>query len=247
MRPARTTIPIEGRELAVQITDDQSRTLVNARTEVAYHSASGAMAETRHVYLGNSGVAGQLASGTATSVLEIGLGIGLGLLLTLDAALSGGTRLDYTAVENDWLGIDVLSKLDLDKQVNDASIATQFLQWRESLGEYVPSGVHHWRAGPGQNVTVYHQDARLWAVDARRTFDAIYFDPFAPDVNGVLWQTEFLARMYSLLSNDGRLVTYCVSRKVCDDFASVGFFVERVRGPEGGKREVMIATKRSRG
>ena len=199
-------MPIEGHKLAVQITDDQSRTLVNAETQVAYHSASGAIAETRHVYLGNSGVAERLASGTATSVLEIGLGTGMSLLLTLDAAFAGGTPLDYTAVENDWLGTDTLSRLELDKQLNDASIATRFLQWRESLGEYVPAGVHHWQAGPDQEVAVCHQDARLWAIDANRTYDAIYFDPFAPDVNGELWQTDFLSRMHSLLSNEGRLV-----------------------------------------
>jgi tRNA U34 5-methylaminomethyl-2-thiouridine-forming methyltransferase MnmC len=163
--------------------------------------------------------------------------------LTLDAALAGGVRLDYTAVENEWLGFDVLSQLQLDKHINDASIATQFLNWRESLGEQVPPGVHRWQPGPNQNVAVCHQDARLWAVDATQTYDAIYFDPFAPDVNGELWRTEFLARMYSLMSNDGCLVTYCVSRKVRDDFTSVGFSVKRVRGPEGGKREVMVATK----
>ncbi len=238
-------MPIPGHELAVQITDDQSRTLVNAATDVAYHSASGAITETRHVYLGNSGVADRLLSGTATSVLEIGLGTGMGLLLTLDAAFSGGTPLDYTAIENDWLGTDALSRLELDAQLNDPSIATRFLYWRESLGEHVPFGTHHWQPGPDQRVTVCHQNARLWAVDAIRTYDAIYFDPFAPNVNGELWQTDFLARMHSLLSHDGCLVTYCVSRQVRDDFASVGFDVERVRGPEGGKREVMVATKRS--
>jgi tRNA U34 5-methylaminomethyl-2-thiouridine-forming methyltransferase MnmC len=243
MRHPRTTIPIEGHDLVVQFTDDQSRTLVKPKTNVAYHSASGAAAETRHVYLANSGVADRIASGIATSVLEVGLGTGLGLMLTLDAALAGGVRLDYTAVENEWLGIDVLSQLEMGMQINDASIATQFLLWRESLGEQVPPGVHHWQPGPDQRVAVCHQDAILWAADARQTYDAIYFDPFAPDVNSELWQTEFLARMYSLLSTDGRLVTYCVRRKVRDDFTSVGFRVERVRGPEGGKREVMVATK----
>ncbi len=150
MRHPRTTIPIEGHDLVVQFTDDRSRTLVKPKTNVAYHSASGAAAETRHVYLANSGVADRMASGIATSVLEVGLGTGLGLLLTLDAALAGGVRLDYTAVENEWLGIDVLSQLEL-RQADqrfldrDAVSAVARIAWRASSPRRP-----YWQAGPDQ-------------------------------------------------------------------------------------------------
>ena len=77
----RTLIEIPGSFHVVQITDDDSRTLIDPVGEVAFHSGSGALAETRHVYLKNSGVSARLACGKNTSVLEIGLGTGLGMLL----------------------------------------------------------------------------------------------------------------------------------------------------------------------
>jgi tRNA U34 5-methylaminomethyl-2-thiouridine-forming methyltransferase MnmC len=225
------------------VTDDESRTLVDPQTQVAYHSASGAVAETRHVYLENSGVAERLSAGRPTTVLEVGLGTGLGMLLTLDAARVAKTSLHYTALEYEWLEAGVLRQLKMGKELCDPPLATRFLHWRESLGETVPDGRYHWHAAGEQSINVHVIDALQWNEDVSTVFDAIYFDPFAPDKNPELWQPRFLARMHRVLSNDGRLVSYCVNRKVRDDFATAGFQVRRVPGPKGGKREVMVATK----
>jgi tRNA U34 5-methylaminomethyl-2-thiouridine-forming methyltransferase MnmC len=51
--------------------------------------------------------------------------------------------------------------------------------------------------------------------------------------------------MRSWLNADGRLVTYCVSRMVRERFREAGFDVHKLRGPCGGKREVLMATCRS--
>ncbi len=243
MSRPRTTLSIGHPTLVVQITDDESRTLVDPQTHVAYHSGSGAMAETRHVYLINSGVDQRLSDGTATSVLEIGLGTGMALLATLDAAIAVDTPLSYTALENQWLDAGILRQLNLDRLVMQKAIVAQFLAWRGSLETPVPSGSYAWQAGPQQSVTVHHEDASVWAAEASDVYDAIYFDPFAPEANPELWQPSLVARMHAMLADGGRLVTYCVNRRVRDVFASVGFDVKRVRGPLGGKREVMIATK----
>lgn len=243
MRTQRMTIPIDGHHLAVQVTDDSSRTLIDPESAVAFHSASGASAETRHVYLRNSGLLDRMENRSATSVLEVGLGTGMGLLLTLDAALASETPLSYEAIENDWVDADILQQLDLDKQLVHSSLASRFIQWRESLGSPLTDGQYRWRADEHRSVTVHLCDALKWSPSEPRAFDVIYFDPFAPDVNAELWQPEFLAQMHDSLRSRGRLVTYCVNRKVRDAFTSVGFDVQRVRGPKGGKREVLVATK----
>jgi tRNA U34 5-methylaminomethyl-2-thiouridine-forming methyltransferase MnmC len=242
MQPSRKIIPIENHDLAVQVTDDQSRTLIVRGSQVAYHSGSGACSETRHVYLNNSGVADRLASGQATSVLEIGLGTGMGMLLTLDTSQTSGTPLSYTAIEYRWLDAELLRTLKLTELLEDPSIVERYLRWRESIGQPRLGEQYRWQAGPTQCVVVEHRDALDWVATARSTYDAIYFDPFAPDTNPHLWTTGFLAKMRGLLHDDGRLVTYCVSRAVRDAFTSAGFGVARVPGPTGGKREVMIAT-----
>ncbi len=49
--------------------------------------------------------------------------------------------------------------------------------------------------------------------------------------------------MHRALRTGGKLDSYCVNRRVRDDLALAGFEVDRVPGPPGGKREVLVATK----
>ena len=65
----RQLLAIAGTRKVMQVTDDNSRTLIDPVTGVAFHSASGALAETRHVYLNNSGVKERLSQGDPTAVL----------------------------------------------------------------------------------------------------------------------------------------------------------------------------------
>ena len=254
MPPIRQTIPILGQELMIQITDDQSRTLVFRDSPVAYHSASGAAAETQHVYLDNSGVSRRLRGGNRTAVLEIGLGTGLAMLMTLDVAMEMGTPLRYCSLERNVLGRDVLTQLQLGRHLRQAGLLESFLDFRDSLGAKVASGNYRWQPRDDQEVWLVCGDA----VDTMDTidtmdrgllpgadrFDAIYFDPFAPSENPELWRPSFLRKMHAVLGVDGRLVTYCVSRQVRESFAAAGFEVRRVPGPRGGKREVMIAMRK---
>ena len=242
MPPQRRTIPIAGHSLAIQVTDDSSRTLIDPKTQIAYHSGSGAVAETKHVYLSNSGVDERIAAKEPTSVLEIGLGTGMGMLLTLDRALCESGRLQYHAVESNWLNREVLSQLHLEKALSDPCVATAYLDWRASLGDPPSLGTHHWDLGSEISVTVHHNDALRCRFRNGLRFDAIYFDPFAPNVNPQLWCSAYLTQMHSLLHPSGRLVTYCVNRSVKDALRDAGFAVQIVPGPVGGKREVMIAT-----
>jgi tRNA U34 5-methylaminomethyl-2-thiouridine-forming methyltransferase MnmC len=41
------------------------------------------------------------------------------------------------------------------------------------------------------------------------SFDLIYFDAFAPEVQPELWTQDFFKHLYNMLSQGGILVTYC--------------------------------------
>lgn len=71
--------------------------------------------------------------------------------------------------------------------------------------------------------------------------DAIYFDPFSPDTNPDLWTAEVFDYARQRLEPHGKLVSYCVKGSVRRTLEGVGFRVERVQGPPGGKREVLLA------
>ena len=243
MVPKRPLIKIPGSSYAVQITDDNSRTLIDLVSEVAFHSGSGALAETRHVYLKNSGVSERLACGQPTSVLEIGLGTGLGMLLTVDEALGGSAPLEYEAVELDWLPVGVLEHLRLPMGLSRPSIVESYFAWRSDRGDMPKHGRHDWHVNETTHVRVHHNDARACDFGKHAGFDAIYFDPFAPQVDRELWTEGFLSQMRSVLRVGGHLVTYCVNRQVKDSLAACGFSVSCLPGPLGGKREVMRATR----
>ncbi len=75
------------------------------------------------------------------------------------------------------------------------------------------------------------------------SFDAIYFDPFSPATVPHLWQLPIFDLMFGLLRPGGTLTTYCVKSSVRSLMQSVGFELQRISGPVGGKREVLLATK----
>ncbi|TWU17690.1 tRNA 5-methylaminomethyl-2-thiouridine biosynthesis bifunctional protein MnmC [Novipirellula galeiformis] len=259
-RVERTKLPCDVATLEIEVTDDGSRTLKSRVTGDSYHSASGALCETRHVYLLNSGIQERLSSGQSTRVLEIGLGTGMGMFVTVDCAIAHKTQLHYVAVEYEWISAPVVASLAPETWVSNPSIVANYLKWRaavklpsavEAHGEAslisrpphdAETSVHHWQAGDEQEVAVHLADVLAWDYAGDR-FDAIYFDPFAPETNTELWQTATFEKMYKLLPPGGRLVTYCVKREVRDRLSAVGFKVRKTRGPAGGKREVLVAEK----
>ncbi|TWT79305.1 tRNA 5-methylaminomethyl-2-thiouridine biosynthesis bifunctional protein MnmC [Planctomycetes bacterium CA13] len=238
----RPTMPSARESLSIQVTDDHSRTLIKHDTGDSYHSGSGAISETRHVYLNNSGAQQRLAVGQPTRVLEIGLGTAMAMLLTLDQAVRYDTPLDYVAIELDLLSAEVIESLQPKSWIENSELAEQFLEWRRKCDNPALPSVHVWCPSEKHRVEVVLDDACGWH-DLERTFDTIYFDPFAPESNPELWTHAVLERMFTMLQQGGSLVTYCVKRAVRDRLAAIGFDVSKVPGPEKGKREVLIATK----
>ncbi len=243
--PTRRLIPIDGHTLAIQITDDGSRTLIDPESGVAYHSAAGAASETQHVYLNNSGIGARIAESRSASVLEIGFGTGLAMLMTLDAAIVADASLHYSAVEFSLLPAQLLRQLKMERQVRNPPTIERFLDWRSAFGPTAPPGDLVWQVGESRRIVIHHQNACDWVAESNEveSFDAIYFDPFAPNTNPELWQASFLRAMQRMLRDDGKLVTYCVNRAIRQEMEMAGFRARRVPGPQGGKREVMIATK----
>lgn len=241
--PDREMLPTKLPEWFIQITDDGSRTLIRPTDQVAFHSGCGAVAETKHVYLQNSGVASRLDAAENSRVLEIGFGTGMGMLTTVDAAMESDAPLEFVSFENDLLPIEVIEQLSPKDWVVNDSVADGFLGFLSELPNSTFEATHRWEVSSRQNVTIAVGDVQDASLDGFGKFHAVYFDPFAPDVNSSLWEEDFLRRMYGVLLPGGTLTTYCVKRIVRDRLANVGFGVQRIRGPEGGKREVLIAIR----
>lgn len=242
-RPTRKTITTDHPRWDIQITDDGTRTLIDREGKVGFHSAAGAITETRSVYLENSGVAARLQRCQTTAVLEVGLGTSMALLVTLDAAAKAGASLRYLALEAEWLPAGLVRQLGPADWVSDPQLAEHYLTWRNLYPDRPAKGDYHWQLDERREVRVRICDVTHDRWQPSEIYDAVYFDPFAPDVDDTLWSTEVLAWLHSLLRRNGRLVTYCVSRSVRERMAAVGFSVSVVDGPRAGKRNVLVAER----
>jgi len=250
--PDRLTVASADRRWQIRITDDNSPTLVQAATDDSMHSGCGAIAETRYVYLAGSGVAERLAAGVATRVLEVGFGSGMGWLLSADAALVQGTALHYVGLENQLPPEPVVRQLDLTRFLQRPDLLDAYLRW---LAEIEPINsaparqpLTHTFCFEGVRLQLELGDAVQWCLHAppvsselEERFDAIYFDPYSPASAPRLWQQDIFAALRERLAADGKLASYCVSRPVRDALTAAGFFVHKVPGPPGGKREVLLA------
>ena len=245
-------------------TDDGSWTLWNAMLNETYHSGCGAIAESLVVYLVNSGVAERLQQRLETTVFEVGFGTGTNFWLTAACAEICGARLLYEAVDC-WLpppavfenlrlttavegaerrlcGSDVFAGFPNADLLNKAQTWLEaWCQWRGELEMPLVEATWSW-----QNVALHLSVMQLQSFarkTAGGTLDAVYFDAFSPQSSPELWTEPVLAQLHAYLKPGGRLVTYCVKRMVQEQLANVGFQVEKLAGPPGGKREVLVAIK----
>lgn len=221
------------------ITADGSNTLYSHRYAQTFHSRHGAVAESRHVFLAGSSVADRLAAGLATRVLEVGFGTGLNFLLTAQAALESGSTVSYVALERRLLAATILAGLGYESLAPRPLAA--LLEFRESLPA-VPAPGSYTAELPGASLELRLGEAQGVLLE-EEAFEAVYHDGFSPDANPELWTDAFLQRLAGAMSKEGRLVTYTVKGSVRRSLTSAGLIVEKRPGPEGGKREMLLARR----
>lgn len=217
-------------------TADGSATLHHPRYAQTYHSHHGALSETRHVFLGLSGLAARMES-SEPHVLEVGVGTGLNTVATLSLAESLGKVVHYTGIEREPQPASLLATLEFASLEGiSADVWNAFLDAIEHRKAKVvtPSGStmsFHW--GDFDDFDFKEE-----------SYDVIFHDGFSPEMNPELWSQEALSKLARTLKLEGNLVTYTVQGNVRRALAQAGLAVEKLPGPENGKREVLRATKK---
>lgn len=234
----------------IEKTDDGSATLFVPELNEHYHSTKGARTESQHIFIDMG-----LKASTASSprILEVGFGTGLNAWLTLEESEKSHLNIHYTGLELyplEWETIEQLSYIGSEERltVNGASqCATELFKqihtacWEEDV-----------RLTPLFTLRKVQADVNEWTLSNEACagsllspfkFDLIYFDAFAPEKQPEMWSQELFNRLYVLLNEDGILTTYCAKGIVRRMLQSAGFYVERLPGPPGGKREILRARK----
>jgi tRNA 5-methylaminomethyl-2-thiouridine biosynthesis bifunctional protein len=206
-----------------------------------YHSAAGAHAQARRVFLAGNDLPARWQGRERFSILETGFGLGLNFMAT------------WLAWQVDPSRCDVLEFISFEKHPFVAEdLATAHAAWPEfaqlarRLHRVWPmpvAGEHRLEFDGGQVVLrLVFGDAVevLPAFDAR--VDTIYLDGFSPARNPDLWSPALCTQLARLAVPGASLATWSVAGHVRRALSAAGFVVERRPG-FAGKRQMLVGRK----
>mgnify|MGYP006098589015 CR=1 FL=1 len=216
--------------LEIITTEDGSSSIINKNLNECYHSTSGAINESKHIFIENGLLA---CKKKVLNTLEVGFGTGLNALLTQIICDKNKTINNYHSIEN----LPILSKdylaLNYCKQLNikdDNFIKMHNSSWGEkiTISKYF---------------SLLKINIDLQTFNPTTKYDLIYFDAFSPNKQPELWTYNIFKKLYKNLNNNGILITYCAKGAFKRTLKEIGFEVSSIDGPIG-KREITQAKKR---
>ena len=209
------------REPKLIITEDGSHTIYIPDLMESYHSVKGAINESGHVFI----EAGFLqVSGDIVNVFELGFGTGLNALLTYDIAKRSKKKVVYHTVEKYPLSEIHVCDLNYPNLV-DMDIGDTFFRFHEVPWEK--------EVEISDFFVLKKIKADFKKYNFTSSYNLVYFDAFAPEVQPGLWKKEIFGKIFQSMRPGGILTTYSSKGAVRRTMESVGFIVEKLPGPPG--------------
>ncbi|MDD5247775.1 MAG: bifunctional tRNA (5-methylaminomethyl-2-thiouridine)(34)-methyltransferase MnmD/FAD-dependent 5-carboxymethylaminomethyl-2-thiouridine(34) oxidoreductase MnmC [Rhodocyclaceae bacterium] len=206
-----------------------------------YHSASGGLAQARHVFIAGNGLRGDDARWRGREsfvILETGFGLGLNFLATWQAWRDDPARprrLHFVSVEKHPFRRDDLARL-LARWPELADLAAQLTAaWPLPV-----PGLHRLHFDDGKvTLTLAFGDAGDLLPQLTLAADALYLDGFAPTKNPELWSDGIAQHLAALAAPGATLATWTVLEDVMTRLAAAGFVLEK--RPGFGTKRYMLA------
>jgi tRNA U34 5-methylaminomethyl-2-thiouridine-forming methyltransferase MnmC len=211
------------------LTEDGSHTIFVPEMGEHYHSVHGAIQESLHIFIKNGY---KKYDNNSISILEVGFGTGLNAFLTLLESNSDKKSVYYESWEAFPLSGEESGILNYPELLNTGAEyfkAIHQADWEISIpltNQFMLKKVHG--------------DIRNFNAECK--FDLVYFDAFGPDFQPELWESGIFKKIYRVMNENARLVTYSAKGQVRRNLREAGFLVEKAPGPPG-KREITIAIK----
>jgi tRNA U34 5-methylaminomethyl-2-thiouridine-forming methyltransferase MnmC len=168
------------------------------------------------------------------SILEIGFGTGLNTLLTLLNS-EELKHINYQGIELYPLDKRLLGELNFEKYLS-------LTEEQSSLFNKMHNSLWEKSILIDDRFTLKKIRADFTNYFLTSTFDLVYFDAFAPQIQPELWTEKLFLKLFRAMNQNGILVTYCAKGKVRRSLQKAGFKVNRLPGPPG-KREMIQAIK----
>jgi tRNA U34 5-methylaminomethyl-2-thiouridine-forming methyltransferase MnmC len=216
------------------VTKDGSHSLYAPRFDQHYHSLSGSLRESLHIYI-DLGLRPFLEREDATPVrvFEMGLGTGLNALLTWQLSDEAEKSVHYVAVEAYPLTHDQIESLNYEALTGHAGLSQLHgAAWGEPVA-----------LSPYFTFTRYFTSLQNYSPESA-CFDVVYYDAFSPEAQPELWTEDLFRKVAAFTAPGGSLVTYCTKGDVKRALRSAGFQIQKHPGP-WGKRDVLRAVRQA--
>ncbi|MCX7696189.1 MAG: tRNA (5-methylaminomethyl-2-thiouridine)(34)-methyltransferase MnmD [Bacteroidales bacterium] len=220
--------------LRIVVTEDGSTTFFSPDYQEHFHSISGAVGESQHVFI-KQGFVPKATQKKIVRILEVGFGTGLNMVLTSLEAKKMGVKVHYIGIEPHLLHWTEVSKLNYADILNNEEVR-EILMKAFTSNYVVPRYMN-------DNLVLQILQAPLEEVSLKQlSFDVVYFDAFSPSAQPSLWTQDVFRKIFEAMQFEGFLVTYVSKGEVRRNLESIGFIVERLSG-FGKKREMLRAIK----
>lgn len=215
-------------------TADGSNTLFNEAIGEHYHSAHGALQESKHVFV-RAGLHDTLTAKQEKeiNILEVGFGTGLNFILSASYCAQNNINLTYTGIEAFPLQKEIIQELGYENYVS-ATIWQTFIENYESCFNLQKSITPNCKL----NILI----SKLEQFKSKAEFDIIYYDAFSVRHQPQMWTDEIIAHACSFLKPNGIFVTYAITGNLKRALKKCGFRIEKLPGAPG-KREMLRAIK----
>lgn len=215
-------------------TADGSNTLFNEEIGEHYHSAHGALQESKHVFI-NAGLKHTLekSRNQEVSILEIGFGTGLNFLLSYAHCEEISKKLHYHSIEAFPLSPETIVSTGYNQYVPQQAWNSFYEKYERAINNEVDLSAHC-------KLRISHTTLQNFTTQKR--FDLLYYDAFSVRHQPELWTNEVIAHACSFLKPGGIFVTYAITGNLKRAVKACGFEIEKLPGAPG-KREMLRAHK----
>jgi tRNA 5-methylaminomethyl-2-thiouridine biosynthesis bifunctional protein len=203
-----------------------------------YHSASGGVAQARHVFLNGARVLERWAGRSRFVILETGFGAGINFLTTWQAWRRDPQRcgrLHFVSIEKHPFVLADLKAI----HARYPELADEAAELHAHWPSLVP-GAQRLELDSGKVVlTPFFGDIKV-VRELRLAADAFYLDGFAPAKNPDMWSPALMRSLARLAAPEATAATWSVAAGVRHALEATGFAVEKRPG-FGDKREMLVA------
>jgi len=216
----------------LRVTEDGTHTLYLEHLNETYHSDSGALTESLHVFIAEG--LHKLPPQPSIKLLEVGFGTGLNAVLTALDATQRQQSIKYHTLEPYPIGVELAAALEL-------GYVTQ-----QEANKAVLLAMHTSKPGEAIRINNFFEFVReekeIHVYEAPQGYyDIVYYDAFAPRKQPEMWTLEILEKCAKLLRPGGIFITYCANGQFKRNLKSLGFVIENPPGIKG-RREITRGT-----